>query len=78
MLMHVKRKREEMEEYNMDYKVVEMQEIINTIPGFEKFVQEMSYLQDLDLGLVYDTYKEVFMSDKVSVPDFGDNTRSKN
>eukprot|EP00347_Sterkiella_histriomuscorum_P006745 403351594 len=78
MLQHVQLKKQEVEQFTLDYKVKELLEIMKSVPSIKDFIKEMAYMKTLDINLVYDQYKKVFMSDEAFVEDFDNNMAFQN
>ena len=54
MLQHVQLKKQEVEQFTLDYKVKELLEIMKSVPSIKDFIKEMAYMKTLDINLVYD------------------------
>eukprot|EP00347_Sterkiella_histriomuscorum_P021081 403335332 len=53
--------RDRVNQYCLEYKVVEMLEELKMIPIVEEFLQRVDYLRNLDADLVFNEYKHVFL-----------------
>lgn len=71
-------KHAEVEVLNLDYKVKELLEIMKSVPSIQEFIKDMSYMKKLDINLIYDQYKDVFMHEQSFVTDFGENPTFQN
>ena len=67
-----------MEQFTLDYKVKELIDIMKSVPSIKEFIKEMAYMRKLDINLVYDQYKKVFMSEEAFVEDFDNNMAFQN
>jgi hypothetical protein len=61
----------------VDFNVVELLKIKDSLPQIKEFITEMSYLKEIDLDLVYKQYKEVFMDDRSTAGELVKNATFK-
>lgn len=69
-----------MDEYKVTYKLIEMIEISKHLPDIKKFIEDHTFMKDLDLDMIYKEYKALFKNPdlKLDLPPDGDDEDEKN
>lgn len=73
MMEKTKKIKDLIDQYTLDYKVIEMKKLLEECKPVVQFFESVEYYRSLDLDMIYEEYKSVFVMRNQDVSEFKDN-----